>query len=272
MSGVLGPTGPAARGDGLTLLGVDGLGPAVGACMSTRQGGVSQAPFDSFNLRPSGLRGDALDDPAAVLENHRRWAAAMAPARPVWLDQVHGTRVVRVGAADINGADGPFHAADASVTTEPGVACTVLVADCLPVLMAAPDGRAVGAAHAGWRGLQGGVVEACLAQLCLAARCRPDEVAVWLGACIGPDAFEVGDEVRQAFIDVHPADSAHWRPTGTPGKWWADLPALARARLRRQGVQQVSGGHWCTHSDASRFFSFRRDRVTGRMAASVWIR
>ena len=131
------------------------------------------------------------------------------------------------------------------------------------------DGRAVGAAHAGWRGLAGGVLEACLAEVCRAAGCRPGQVSAWLGACIGPQAFEVGEEVRVAF---GPSAGAHFRPGIAPGKWWADLPALARLRLSEAGVRQVSGGAWCTHSDASRFFSFRRDRVTGRHAASIWIR
>ena len=250
-------------------LAADGLPPGVAGGMSTRRGGVSQGPFAGLNLRPSGLPAAEQDDPAAIAENLRRWSGVCAPARPVWLDQVHGPAVVRVAAADVNGSEGPFLQADASVTTEPGVACTVLVADCLPVLFASADGRAVGAAHAGWRGLAGGVLEACLAEVCRAAGCRPGQVSAWLGACIGPQAFEVGEEVRVAF---GPSAGAHFRPGIAPGKWWADLPALARLRLSEAGVRQVSGGAWCTHSDASRFFSFRRDRVTGRHAASIWIR
>lgn len=246
-----------------------GLPAEVGALMSTRAGGVSQAPFDSFNLRPPGLPADAADAPAAVLDNQRRWAAAMAPARPVWLDQVHGARVVRVGPADCHDGMGPFHQADASVTASPGVACTALVADCLPVLFAAPGGRAVGAAHAGWRGLASGVLENTVAEVCALAACEPAELHAWLGACIGPQAFEVGDDVRQAFrAEAGP----HFRPTGAPGKWWADLPALARLRLQACGLLRIEGGHWCTLSEPSRFFSFRRDRVTGRLAASIWIR
>lgn len=246
----------------------DGLPAGVAGGMSIRAGGVSAAPFDSLNLRPSGLRADAVDDPAAIAENQRRWAAVMAPARPVWLDQVHGARVVRLGLGDVNEADGPFHQADAAVTTEHGVACTVLVADCLPVLFADARGRAVGAAHAGWRGLAGGVLEATVAELCRAADCGPADLHAWLGACIGPVAFEVGEDVRVAF---GPAAQGHFRATGQAGKWWADLPALARQRLAAAGVTRVSGGRWCTVSDPSRFFSFRRDRVTGRHAASVWL-
>lgn len=248
-------------------LAAEGLPPGVAGGMSSRAGGVSAAPFDSLNLRPAGLRGDALDDPRAVAENQRRWAALTAPARPVWLDQVHGTHVVRLGPDDPNGIDGPFHRADAAVTTERGVACTVLVADCLPVLFADGQSRAVGAAHAGWRGLAGGVLERTLAQVCHLAECGPGEVHAWLGACIGPAAFEVGEDVLEAFGAV---GRPHCRPTGQVGKWWADLPALARQRLHSAGVLRVSGGRWCTASEPSRFFSFRRERVTGRHAASIW--
>lgn len=244
-----------------------GLPPGVAGGMSCRAGGVSQAPFESLNLRPAGLRGDALDDPLAVIENQRRWAAVTAPARPVWLDQVHGAQVVRLGQSDPNGSEGPFHRADAAVTTARGVACTVLVADCLPVLLADRQARAVAAAHAGWRGLAAGVLENTLAELCRLAECGPGQVHAWLGACIGPSAFEVGDDVRDAF---GPGGHGHFRPTGEPGKWWADLPALARQRLCAAGVRQINGGQWCTASEPSRFFSFRRDRVTGRHAASIW--
>lgn len=245
-----------------------GLPPEVGGLMSTRLGGVSAAPFDSLNLRPPGLPGDVVDEPAAILENQRRFTAALQGARPVFLDQVHGTAVVRLTQADQ--APGRGHpVADASVTTERGVACTVLVADCLPVLFAAPGGKAVGAAHAGWRGLASGVLEATVAAVCEAAACEPAALSAWLGACIGPTRFEVGGEVREAF---GPALAEHFKPTGAPGKWWADLPGLARARLLAAGLHQIAGGQWCTHSDASRFFSFRRERVTGRLAAAVWIR
>ncbi len=251
-----------------SFLRADGLPPEVGGLMSTRRGGVSRAPFDSLNLRPAGLRADAVDEPAAIHENQRRFAGWLEDAQPVYLDQVHGARVVRLTRADLAKGQA-FAQADASVTTERGVACTVLVADCLPVLLAAPGGHAVGAAHAGWRGLAGGVVEATLAELCEAAGCAPAEVSAWLGACIGPDAFEVGDDVREAF---GPGAAAFFRPGVAPGKWWADLPGLARHRLRRAGVSHVEGGTWCTVSDPLRFYSFRRDPRTGRHAASIWIR
>jgi polyphenol oxidase len=162
------------------------------------------------------------------------------------------------------------HAADASFTTEPGIACTAQVADCLPVLFAAPAGRAVGAAHAGWRGLSLGVLEATVQQLCAAARCEPAELQVWLGACIGPTRFEVGVDVLQAFgADPQTSDPTHFIPC-KPGKWLANLPQLAHDRLQAVGVRAISGGEWCTVDERSRFFSFRRDGVTGRMVAAVW--
>jgi polyphenol oxidase len=245
-----------------------GLPREVGGLMSTRRGGVSRAPFDSLNLRPAGLRGDAVDEPAAIHENQRRFAGWLEGAQPVFLDQVHGAGVVRLEPAHLR-PNQPHPRADASVTTERGIACTVLVADCLPVLLAAPGGRGVAAAHAGWRGLAGGVVEAAIASLCEAADCAPGEVSAWLGACIGPTAFEVGGEVREAF---GPAAAAHFAPGAVPGKWLADLPALARLRLALAGVHAVAGGQWCTVSEPARFFSYRRDQVTGRHAAAIWIR
>lgn len=237
----------------------------VGALMTTRQGGVSQAPFDSLNLR-EGLG----DDGHAVAANHAVLRAAV-PATPVFLDQVHGTRVVRLTDADA-GIGAAVHRADASVTTEPGLACAIQVADCLPILFAAPHGRAVGAAHAGWRGLAGGVVEATLLGVCEAAACEPEQVHVWLGACIGPRRFEVGADVLAAFgtTAIRGAVDPRFVPH-RPGKWLADLPGLAGDRLRAAGARRITGGYWCTVGDASRFFSFRRDGVTGRMAALVWI-
>jgi polyphenol oxidase len=236
----------------------------VGALMTTRAGGVSATPFDSLNLGRSV--GDA---PEAVAENRRRFEAAIG-APPVWLSQVHGVRVLRLPAGE-----GP-HEADASITIEPGVVCTVMVADCLPVLFAAPDARGGGAAHAGWRGLAGGVLEATVTALCDAARCRPDELSAWLGPCIGPRQFEVGADVLAAFGPTAaarfvPRGPAHVGPDGSV-RWLADLPGLARDRLHAAGVVQVSGGCGCTVEERSRFFSFRRDRITGRMAAAVWIR
>jgi len=239
-------------------------GPHVGALMSTREGGLSDGPFASMNL------GIAVGDvPERVAANRARFAAACGAA-PVFLRQVHGTRVVRIGAADAL-PEAPLHDADASVTTEPGLACTVQVADCLPVLFAAPAGSGVAAAHAGWRGLASGVLEATVASLCEAARCRPRDLDAWLGVCIGPCAFEVGVDVLEAFA-VAPGgpDPRRFVPT-QPGKWLADLAGLARDRLAAAGVERVSAALGCAVEDASRFFSYRRDRVTGRMAAAVWI-
>ncbi len=242
--------------------------PSVCALMSTRAGGVSAPPYDSLNLRPAALGGPS-DDPAAVEENARRFARALG-ATPVWLDQVHGAAVVRLGAADL--APGrALHRADASVTTVPGVACAVLVADCLPLLLAHRDGHAVGAAHAGWRGLVAGVIEAAVAATCDAARCAPRDLLAWLGACIGAHAFEVGADVVDACGGRAARFVACRRADGSPG-WFADLAGLARDRLGAAGVVAVSGAGGCTFTDPQRFFSYRRDRVTGRMAAAVAIR
>jgi YfiH family protein len=236
--------------------------PGVGGFMTTRAGGCSVSPWDELNL------GTAVgDDPRHVAHNRATFARAMAGAAPVFLKQVHGTRVVRLERGLVGE---PPPEADASISTDPGLACVVQVADCLPVLLAAPGG--VGAAHAGWRGLAGGVVEATVKALCEAAGCTPAQVECWLGACIGPEAFEVGADVLEGF-GVQPADAdpQRFKPL-RPGKWLANLPLLARDRLAAAGVTRVSGGVWCTLQDRSRFFSFRRDGITGRMAAAVWLR
>ena len=238
----------------------------VAGLMTTRAGGVSEGRYASMNV------GVAVgDDPAAVAVNRSRLAEAIGAA-PVFLRQVHGVRVVRVGAADA-ASGAPVHDADAAVTSEPGVACVVQAADCLPILLAARSGRAVGAAHAGWRGLAAGIAATTVEAVCAAAQCGPDEVDAWLGACIGPDAFEVGADVLSAF-GVEPGSGAtqdrRFKAKGG-GKWLADLAGLTRDRLLAAGVERVTGGGLCTVSDASRFFSFRRDGVTGRMAAAVWL-
>ncbi len=249
----------------------------VGALMSTRQGGVSRPPFDSLNLRPAALGGESTDDAGAVAENQRRFAAALG-ARPVWLRQVHGRGVVRLDAGlACPGAELPV--ADAAISTEPGIACTVMVADCLPVLLASRCGRVVGAAHAGWRGLSGGVLEATLAAMTEAAGVRPAELQAWLGPCIGPQAFEVGPEVLQAFGVVPTGADGRFfrytpRPDGSP-RWRADLAGLARLRLQASGLaaEAIAGNDgsagWCTVGEASRFFSFRRQPVSGRLAAAI---
>lgn len=248
----------------------------ITALMSTRQSGVSLAPFDSLNLRPPALGGADVDVPADVLENQRRFAQALG-ARPVWLQQVHGADVLRLTSAHLRPGV-PLPRADASICTEPGIACAVQVADCLPVLLCSANGRAVGAAHAGWRGLAAGVVDQTVAALCEAAACEPGQLLAWLGPCIGPQAFEVGADVLHAFgadlQGLRPADAALFRfsprPDGSP-RWRADLPGLARRRLAALGVVAVTGGHWCTVADPSRFFSFRRAPRSGRMAAAIAI-
>lgn len=239
----------------------------VRALCSTRVGGVSLPPFDSFNL------GDHVrDDPAAVTANRAALAGLTAPARPVFLQQVHGTAVCHLDTATPDAS-----VADAALVTTPGVAATIMVADCLPVLFAHASGRAVAAAHAGWRGLVGGVLEASVQALHASA--GPGEVIAWLGPAIGPTAFEVGDEVREAFVAADAAAARHFDAHTSAGKWWADLPALARQRLHAVGVASVHGNDgsaaWCTVSQTSRFFSHRRDAArlgsTGRLAACVWI-
>ena len=273
-----------------------GLGPWAWGGMSTRLGGVSAPPFDSLNLRPAGLPGPPADAPAAVAENERRLVAILGDS-PVWLEQVHGARCVRLG-ADGRVIDGEGEAgasglarADASFTTERGVVCAVLVADCLPVLFCVDGGRAVAAAHAGWRGLAAGVLERTVDALQRATGCAPGEIRAWMGACIGPQAFEVGAEVLEAFgVDSERAigysqDSAGAggtagqaadafrfapRPDGSP-RWRADLGLLARQRLRSLGLPDaaIRAPAGCTFSEASRFFSYRRDGLTGRMAACI---
>jgi len=242
----------------------------VGALMSTRAGGVSVGPFESLNL------GTAVgDDPQAVAENRRRFAAEIG-ATPVWLKQVHGTRVVTLGAAEAE-PDAPTLEADACVTDQPGIACVIQVADCLPVLFAAPEGRAVAAAHAGWRGLAGGVLEATVTALCDRAACEPREIEAWLGPCIGANAFEVGEDVLAGFgVEASARDPRFVERLDQSGKWLADLPGLAEDRLAAMGLVRIHGGAWCTVSDPSRFFSFRRDRPlfgnSGRLAAAIWRR
>ncbi|MCC6075968.1 peptidoglycan editing factor PgeF [Pseudomonas sp. GCM10022188] len=226
----------------------------VRACVTTRRGGVSAAPFDALNL------GDHVgDDPLAVAENRRRLQALLG-CRAAWLDQVHGVAVVE---ADPN----RVLEADASWSATPGVACTVMTADCLPVLFCDRAGTRVAAVHAGWRGLVAGVLEASVAAL----GCPADQVLAWLGPAIGPQAFEVGAEVREAFLAQHPEAAAAFVPSVNPGRFMADLYQLARIRLAAAGVSAVYGGGLCTFSDATRFYSYRRAPRSGRLASLVWL-
>lgn len=235
----------------------------VHAAFSLREGGVSAAPWQSLNL---GVH--VGDDPAHVAENRSRLRAALQlPAEPLWLDQVHGNDVLD---ADAGAAVAPIAAdgrprADAVVTRRAGVVCCIQVADCLPVLLAAPDGSVLGAAHAGWRGLAGGVIENTVR----AMGTPPAQLRAWLGPAIGPRKFEVGDDVRAAFLAQDAAAARAFVP-GAGGRWLCDLPALARARLAALGVRSVAGGQWCTVTDAQQFFSHRRDGRSGRMAALLW--
>jgi hypothetical protein len=228
--------------------------PGVRALVTTRRGGVSEGRYASLNL--------ALhvgDDAATVAANRHRLRHALGlPAEPAWLDQVHGTGVTVLPRVALVPAD-------AAVTFSRGNVCAVLVADCLPVFLASRSGDRVGIAHAGWRGLAAGVVEATIRAL----DCEPGSLVAWLGPSIGPDAFEVGREVRDAFAD-DPLTAQAFRP-GRADRFLADLPALARLRLAAAGVAAIHGGGLCTHADADRFYSYRRDGATGRMAALAWL-
>lgn len=226
---------------------------SVRACVTTREGGVSEAPFDSLNL------GDHVDDrPEAVAENRRRLTDHFS-IKPAWLQQVHG---IAVAQAD----PGIVATADASWTATPGIACAAMTADCLPALFCDRAGTRVAAAHAGWRGLAAGVLEATLDSLDVPAA----EVLVWLGPAIGPKAFEVGPEVREVFINQLPEAAEAFVPSNNAGKFMADIYLLARLRLAERGVTAVYGGGFCTVTDP-RFFSYRRASRTGRFASLVWL-
>lgn len=226
----------------------------VRALQTLRDGGSSPAPWNSFNL------GDHVGDDAARVAANRARLRTELPGEPCWLRQVHGVEVVDV-AQVAAGTE-----ADAAYATQAGQVCVVMTADCLPVLFCNRQGTVVAAAHAGWRGLLAGVLENTLA----AMHCPPGEVMAWLGPAIGPDNFEVGDEVRSAFVAHDAAAGEAFRPQAG-GKWLADLYALARRRLNAAGVVAIHGGGLCTVADAGRFFSYRRDGVTGRMASLIWL-
>lgn len=228
--------------------------PAVRALVTTRAGGASRGPFAALNL---GTR--VGDDPAAVARN-REILRSRLPADPVWLQQVHGTAVVDAESA------GALPRADGAVARAPHNVCAVLTADCVPVLLAHRSGAVVGIAHAGWRGLAGGVIEATLARMAVS----PGEVIAWLGPGIGPLAYEVGGDVYDAFVAPDAALAAAFVPR-RDGKFLADLYALARRRLAAAGVTGVYGGGFCTYTDAARFYSYRREQTTGRFASLIWI-
>lgn len=227
----------------------------VRALSTTRAGGVSPGPYASLNL------GEHVgDDPKAVAANRAQLQHSLDRAMPRWLSQVHGVRVTHDG-------DTTHAPADAAVTARREVACAIMTADCLPVIFCDRAGATVGAAHAGWRGLSAGVLEAALRSMGAA----PKDVLAWMGPAIGPKAYEVGDEVRQVFV-AHSAEAAEaFAPGKAPGKWWCDLYMLARQRLEAVGVESIYGGDFCTFTDKERFFSFRRDGECGRMATLVWL-
>lgn len=228
----------------------------VHAVTTVRQGGVSQAPYASFNL--ADHVGDA---PASVQHNRRLLDQQLKlPSSPYWLNQVHGRDVVEAGVSAT-----PV-SADASCATKTGVVCAVLTADCLPVLFCDVAGQCVAAAHAGWRGLARGVLEATVSAMPVA----PTRLLAWLGPAIGADAFEVGEDVRQVFLRHHAQADACF-VAASKGKWMADIYGLAQLRLQAMGVSQVFGGGFCTYADDQRFFSYRRDTVTGRMASLIWL-
>jgi YfiH family protein len=259
----------------------------VRAAFTTRSGGVSQAPFDAMNL------GDHVQDSAQNVLANRGILGQAVSAQPVFLQQVHGVDVAALALASVNG---PTQIADACVTHQPGIACTVMVADCLPVLFCTADGTVVAAAHAGWRGLCRGVLEQTLDKICrfrhaskgfVASEFIANQVFAWLGPAIGPDAFEVGPDVREAFSqgsNVPSEVDAFFKLTsdvagGAKGKYLANLSGLARHRLAAAGVVQVFGNDgsapWCTVNNPTRYYSHRRDAAllgsTGRMAACVWL-
>lgn len=250
----------AAEWSAAALLRPDWPAPAaVRAAFTTRRGGVSEGAYASLNLGRSG--GDVS---AHVSENRRRVAAALGlPAEPCWIRQVHGARVVRMPEQ----AALPEPEADGSVTMTPRTVIAVQAADCLPVLFCDRRARVVGAAHAGWRGLAAGVLEATVTALGVA----PAELLAWLGPAIGPEAFEVGAEVRAAFLAHDAAAAGAFRAAAAPDKYFADLFALARQRLQGAGVRAIFGGGLSTHGDARQFYSYRRDGATGRHAALIWL-
>lgn len=241
--------------------------PRVRALCTTRSGGVSQGRYASMNL------GDHVADAAQDVAANRARLQDAAGARPVFLQQVHGAAVVELDAQTPDRT-----VADACVTTEVGVACTVMVADCLPVLFTDDTGSRVAAAHAGWRGLAGGVLERTVRTLqSTEGIARPVDAArlrAWLGPCIGPRAFEVGAEVKDAFVRWRPEAAACFAAGPADGKWMADLAGLARQRLLAAGIEAIYGNDssdgWCTVNNPLRFFSHRRDGVSGRFAALIW--
>jgi YfiH family protein len=231
--------------------------PEVRAVSTQRGGGTSVSPFESFNLGTH-----VGDSPEAVADNRLRLRGlAGLPAEPVWLSQQHGTEVF-----DLDGPQDASRAADASFTRRAGRVCAILTADCLPVLLASESGAGVAAAHAGWRGLAAGVIEATVAALAL----PPSSLLAWLGPGIGRGHFEIGDEVREALLRADPGAEGAFVPNAR-GRYMADLATLARRRLECLGVVRIYGGDACTYASRERYFSYRRDGRTGRQATLIWL-
>lgn len=226
----------------------------VRALQTTRAGGISSTPYDSLNL------GDHVGDAPLAVAHNRMLLNTLLPSEPVWLEQAHGTLVANADHASC------LPQADACIARHRAAVCVVMTADCLPILLCDKQGSVVGAAHAGWKGLAAGVIEATVQAMNVA----PQNLMAWLGPAISQDAFEVGDEVRAAFIAVQPQAATAFIP-GQHGKWLADLYALARLRLNALGITQIYGGDYCTYRDSERFFSYRRDSATGRMGSFIWL-
>lgn len=226
----------------------------VRSLQTTRNGGGSVSPYASFNL------GSHVGDNPLVVSRNRMLLSTFLPSEPVWLNQVHGTVVSNADHASC------LPEADASVSSHPGAVCVVMTADCLPILFCDESGSVVGAAHAGWRGLCDGVIESTVKAMKVAA----PTLMAWLGPAIGPGKFEVGEEVRLAFVEQQPEAAAAF-VAGANGKWLADLYQLARLRLNALGITRIYGGDLCTYSDPARFYSYRRDGVTGRMGTFIWL-
>jgi YfiH family protein len=228
----------------------------VKSIVTTRHGGVSQDPYAGFNLADH-----VGDEPEAVSENRNRLRTELElPAEPVWLQQVHGTRVIDAGASPTDVE------CDGSIAFVPGVVCAVMTADCLPVLLTDMQGTRVAALHAGWRGLAAGIIERGIEALDIS----PGQLLAYLGPAIGPDAFEVGGEVRRVFCDHSPEAATAFQPAGRD-KWMADIYRLAHQRLNAKGLNKIYGGGRCTFREETDFFSYRRDKSCGRMASLIWI-
>ena len=231
----------------------------VKSLQTTRMGGASSQPYASLNL------GSHVGDQPLTVARNRMLLAPLMPSEPVWLNQVHGTTVADAGRA------GCQPEADASVSTHPGAVCVVMTADCLPILLCDEQGSVVGAAHAGWRGLCDGVIEATVSAMTMKEKKVPaPTLMAWLGPAIGSAKFEVGDEVRAAFVAQQQQAEAAFTD-GAEGKWMANIYVLARLRLQALGISRIYGGELCTYSDPERFYSYRRDGATGRMGSFIWL-